>query len=133
MQELDHINDRLNQACGATAAQVELNKKRDSEVVKLRRDLEESHVQRDATVTGMKKKQSDSVAEMNEQIDQLSKMKQKVDKDKDQIVKEINDVRGATDEVGRSKVILSVLCLFSKNSCIGIRGKAVESFECSAQ
>merc|ERR1719443_270633 len=102
-KELDHINDRLNQACGATAAQVELNKKRDSEVVKLRRDLEESHVQRDATVTGMKKKQSDSVAEMNEQIDQLSKMKQKVDKDKDQIVKEINDVRGATDEVGRSK------------------------------
>jgi len=102
-KELDHINDRLNQACGATAAQVELNKKRDSEVVKLRRDLEESHVQRDATVTGMKKKQSDSVAEMNEQIDQLSKMKQKVDKDKDQIVKEITDVRGATDEVGRSK------------------------------
>lgn len=123
MQELDHINDRLNQACGATAAQVELNKKRDSEVVKLRRDLEESHVQRDATVTGMKKKQSDSVAEMNEQIDQLSKMKQKVDKDKDQIVKEINDVRGATDEVGRSKVILRVLCFFSKNPFIGIRGK----------
>ena len=112
MQELDHINDRLNQACGATAAQVELNKKRDSEVVKLRRDLEESHVQRDATVTGMKKKQSDSVAEMNEQIDQLSKMKQKVDKDKDQIVKEINDVRGATDEVGRSKVILRLSFVF---------------------
>ena len=74
-------------------------------MVKLRRDLEESHVQRDATVTGMKKKQSDSVAEMNEQTDQLSKMKQKVDKDKDQIVKEITDVRGATDEVGRSKVM----------------------------
>ena len=125
MQELDHINDRLNQACGATAAQVELNKKRDSEVVKLRRDLEESHVQRDATVTGMKKKQSDSVAEMNEQIDQLSKMKQKVDKDKDQIVKEINDVRGATDEVGRSKVILKVFFAFYVNPFSGIRGKTI--------
>ena len=89
---------------------MELNKKRDSEVVKLRRDLEESHVQRDATVTGMKKKQSDSVAEMNEQTDQLSKMKQKVDKDKDQIVKEITDVRGATDEVGRSKVMQNANC-----------------------
>ena len=86
-------------------------------MVKLRRDLEESHVQRDATVTGMKKKQSDSVAEMNEQIDQLSKMKQKVDKDKDQIVKEINDVRGATDEVGRSKVSYNFLgLLFFDNS-----------------
>merc|ERR1719365_489028 len=102
-KELDHLNDRLNQACGATAAQVELNKKRDCEVVKLRRDLEESHIQRDATGAGMKKKQNDSVSEMNEQIDQLSKMKVKVDKDKDQIFKEINDVRGATDEVARSK------------------------------
>ena len=100
---------------------MELNKKRDSEVVKLRRDLEESHVQRDATVTGMKKKQSDSVAEMNEQIDQLSKMKQKVDKDKDQIVKEIADVRGATDEVGRSKVTQNVIFHLLRINFIGIR------------
>lgn len=91
-------------ACGATAAQVELNKKRDTEVVKLRRDLEESHIQRDATVASMKKKQNDSVAEMNEQIEQLSKMKTKVEKDKNQIVNEISDVRAATDEVARSKV-----------------------------
>ena len=93
-------------ACGATAAQVELNKKRDTEVVKLRRDLEESHIQRDATVASMKKKQNDSVAEMNEQIEQLSKMKTKVEKDKNQIVNEISDVRAATDEVARSKVMV---------------------------
>merc|ERR1719251_77787 len=40
---------------------------------------------------------------MSEQIDQLSKMKAKIEKEKTGIMKEIQDVRAATDEVGRSK------------------------------
>ena len=41
--------------------------------------------------------------EMNEQIEQLSKMKTKVEQDKNKIMAEIADVRAATDEVNRSK------------------------------
>merc|ERR1712198_182678 len=37
------------------------------------------------------------------QIDQLGKMKAKIEKDKNQILAEVADVRAATDEVGRSK------------------------------
>merc|ERR1712165_222679 len=40
---------------------------------------------------------------MSEQIDQLSKMKAKIDKEKNQINNEIGDVRAATDEIVRSK------------------------------
>merc|ERR1711953_813047 len=40
---------------------------------------------------------------MSEQIDQLSKMKAKIDKDKSQINHEVADVRAATDEIIRSK------------------------------
>ena len=39
---------------------------------------------------------------MNDQIDQLMKMKAKVDKDKSLILHEIDDIRAATDEVNRS-------------------------------
>jgi len=102
-REMESLNERLNEACGATAAQVELNKKRDSEVLKLRKDVEESKIQQEATTIGMKKKQQDACAEMNEQIDQLSKMKAKVEHDKAKIIVEIADVRAATDEVARSK------------------------------
>ena len=42
---------------------------------------------------------------MSEQMDQLNKMKQKVNKDCWQIHSEIGDVRAATDEVARSKVM----------------------------
>merc|ERR1712123_446148 len=102
-REFESLGERLNEASGATAAQIELNKKRDSEVTKLRKDAEEAAIQRDATVIGMKKKQQDSVAEMSEQIDQLSKMKAKVDQDKSKIIVEVSEVRAATDEVARSK------------------------------
>jgi len=102
-REMESLGERLNEASGATSAQVELNKKRESEVTKLRKDLEESHIQHDSTLISLKKKQADSVSEMSEQIDQLNKMKSKVTKDCAQIMNEVNDVRAATDEVGRSK------------------------------
>merc|ERR1712223_809972 len=40
-RELEELGERLNEAGGATHAQIELNKKRESEVSKLRKDLEE--------------------------------------------------------------------------------------------
>ena len=102
-REMEELVHRLIEAGGATAVQVELNKKRESEVGKLRKDLEESNIMHEATLVSLKKKQADSISEMSEQCDQLNKMKVKVAKDCAQIANEINDVRAATDEVGRSK------------------------------
>merc|ERR1719462_976297 len=94
-RELEDLGERLNEAGGATAAQIELNKKREAEVQKLRKDLEEAKIQHEATLVSLKKKHQDAVAEMTEQIDQLNKMKAKIEKDKGQIMNEIGDVRAA--------------------------------------
>merc|ERR1719173_328474 len=102
-REMESLGERLIEAGGATAAQVELNKKRESEVGKLRKDVEESNIMHEATLVSLKKKQADSISEMSEQMDQLNKMKAKVNKDCGQIMAEIADVRAATDEVARSK------------------------------
>merc|ERR1712158_349213 len=102
-RELENMGERLGEASGATSAQIELNKKREAEVTKLRRDLEEAHIQQEATLVSLKKKHQDAIAEMTEQIEQLSKMKAKVEKDKTHIIHEIADARAAVDEVGRSK------------------------------
>merc|ERR1719346_30258 len=102
-RELEELGERLNEAGGATHAQIELNKKREAEVQKLRKDLEEAHIQQESTLMNLKKKHQDAVAEMSEQIDQLSKMKAKIEKDKNMIMHEVQDVRAATDEITRSK------------------------------
>ena len=76
-REMENLAERLNQAGGSTAAQTELNKKKEYEVARLRKDIEEMRIQQESLVTSMKKKQQDSMTEMNEQCDQLTKMKSK--------------------------------------------------------
>merc|ERR1719384_1222072 len=102
-RELESLGERLNEAGGATNAQMELNKKREAEVQKLRKDLEEANIQHEATLMGLKKKHQDAVSEMSEQIDQLSKMKAKIDKDRSNVGHECQEVRAATEEITRSK------------------------------
>merc|ERR1719500_1038296 len=102
-REIEQLGERLNEAGGATHAQVELNKKRENEVSKLRKDIEENNIQQESILGGLKRKHQDAIQEMTEQIDQLSKMKAKIDKDKSKIINECADARAATDEVMRAQ------------------------------
>merc|ERR1712168_291435 len=102
-REIDQLGTRLDEAGGATVAQVELNKKREAEIVKLRKDVEEANIASESVLGNLKRKQGDAVLEMQEQIDALQKMKAKIDKDKQSIMAEISDARAATDEVVRSQ------------------------------
>ena len=49
-KELEELTERLEESCGATTAQIELNKRREMEVHKIRKDLEESAIQQEATL-----------------------------------------------------------------------------------
>merc|ERR1712088_525918 len=102
-REIDQLGERLDEASGATTAQVELNKKREAEVAKLRKDVEEANIQQESILANLKRKQGDATAEMTEQIDALGKMKSKIEKDKVLIMNEIADARAATDEVMRAQ------------------------------
>merc|ERR1712158_111032 len=58
-REIDSLGERLDEASGATTAQVELNKKRDAEVNKLRKDVEEANIQQESILGNLKRKQGD--------------------------------------------------------------------------
>merc|ERR1712055_100771 len=102
-REIEQLGDRYDEASGATVAQVELNKKREAEIVKLRKDVEEANIASESVLSNLKRKQGDAVLEMTEQIDALQKMKAKIDKDKAVIMAEIADARAATEEVVRAQ------------------------------
>ena len=76
-REMDEISQKLEEAGGATVAQVELNKKREAELAKLRQDLDAANSQHEASTAQLKKKHQEAVNEMATQIDHLQKTKHK--------------------------------------------------------
>merc|ERR1712115_48831 len=124
-REFENMGERLNEASGATAAQVELNKKREAEVTKIRKDFEEAYIQNEAIMASLKKKQQDSVAEMTEQAETINKIKAKIEKDKTVILHEIADTRAATDEVAGSAAS-SEKTLRNIQSTLGDMNKKIE-------
>merc|ERR1711881_64223 len=92
-KEMEKIGDRLSDAGGASAAQAELNKKREVEVGRLRKDLEEATINNESVLLSLKKKHQDAIQEMTEQIDCLSKAKSKIEKEKAKISSEAADAR----------------------------------------
>uniref|UniRef100_A0A8C1MHY1 Slow myosin heavy chain 1 n=1 Tax=Cyprinus carpio TaxID=7962 RepID=A0A8C1MHY1_CYPCA len=103
-RELEEISERLEEAGGATAAQIEMNKKREAEFQKLRRDLEEATLQHEATAATLRKKHSDSVADLGAQIDNLQREKQKLEKEKSELKLELDDVVSNMEQIVKSKV-----------------------------
>uniref|UniRef100_A0A671WGV9 Myosin-7 n=1 Tax=Sparus aurata TaxID=8175 RepID=A0A671WGV9_SPAAU len=109
-RELEEISERLEEAGGATSAQIEMNKKREAEFLKLRRDLEEATLQHEATAATLRKKQADSVADLGEQIDNLQRVKQKLEKEKSELRLELDDVVSNMEQIVKSKTNLEKTC-----------------------
>ncbi|NWT06452.1 MYH1 protein, partial [Mionectes macconnelli] len=113
-QTLDDLqaeeDKRLEEAGGATAAQVEMNKKREAEFQKMRRDLEEATLQHEATAAALRKKHADSTAELGEQIDNLQRVKQKLEKEKSELKMEIDDLASNIESVSKAKANLEKMC-----------------------
>ncbi|XP_061906448.1 myosin heavy chain, fast skeletal muscle-like [Entelurus aequoreus] len=122
-REIEEISERLDEAGGATAAQIEMNKKREAEFLKLRRDLEESTLHHEATAAALRKKQADSMAELGEQIDNLQRIKQKLEKEKSEFKMEIDDLATNMETVAKTKVSLEKTCRSLEDQLIELKTK----------
>ncbi|NXD67350.1 MYH7 protein, partial [Eolophus roseicapillus] len=109
-RELEELSERLEEAGGATATQLEMNKKREAEFLKLRRDLEEATLQHESTAAALRKKHADSVAELGEQIDNLQRVKQKLEKEKSELKMEVDDLSSNIEYLTKNKANAEKLC-----------------------
>ncbi|XP_071429597.1 myosin-1B isoform X2 [Pithys albifrons albifrons] len=125
-RELEEISERLEEAGGATAAQVEMNKKREAEFQKMRRDLEEATLQHEATAAALRKKHADSTAELGEQIDNLQRVKQKLEKEKSELKMEIDDLASNMEFVSKAKANLEKMCRSLEDQLSEIKTKEEE-------
>ncbi|XP_044795211.1 myosin-4 isoform X2 [Bubalus bubalis] len=125
-RELEEISERLEEAGGATSAQIERNKKREAEFQKMRRDLEEATLQHEATAAALRKKHADSVAELGEQIDNLQRVKQKLEKEKSEMKMEIDDLASNMETVSKAKGNLEKMCRTLEDQLSEVKSKEEE-------
>ncbi|KAM9410917.1 myosin heavy chain, fast skeletal muscle-like [Salvelinus alpinus] len=126
-RELEGISERLEEAGGATIAQIEVNKKREAEFQKLRRDLEESTLHHEATSAALRKKHAESMAEMGEHIDNLQRVKQKLEKEKGEYKMEISDLVSNMESVSKLKSNLEKMCRSLEDQISELKAKSDES------
>merc|ERR1719204_2565726 len=81
-KDIEDIASRLEEAGSNTAPQVELNKKREGELARLKGELEELNIAHEGTLAALRQKHNNTMAELGEQIDNMNGNKVKAEKDK---------------------------------------------------
>lgn len=112
-RELEELSERLEEAGGVSSGQREGCRKREAELGRLRRELEETTLRHEATVAALRRKQADSAAELGEQVDSLQRVRQKLEKEKSELRMEVDDLGTSVETLARGKVSASSLILTS--------------------
>ena len=102
-RDIEDLSEKLEDAGNNTATQIELNKKRESELAKLKGELEESNITHEGTLAAVRQKHNNNMSEMGESIDSLNKNKAKADKDKANIERDLQEARAGLDEAMRDR------------------------------
>ncbi len=77
MRELEDMAAKLEESGNATATQIELNRKREAELVKLKEELDAHSLQHESSLASLRQKHNGVIADLGDQIDQLNKAKAK--------------------------------------------------------
>merc|ERR1712218_254920 len=102
-RDIEDLVEKLEDAGNNTATQIELNKKREAELAKLKAELEESNNAHEGTLAALRQKHNNNMSEMGEQIDSLNKMKSKSEKDKANMERDLQECRAGLDEAMRER------------------------------
>jgi myosin heavy chain 6/7 len=102
-RDIEDLAEKLEDAGNNTGTQIELNKKRESELAKLKAELEESNIAHEGTLAALRQKHNNNMSEMGEQIDSLNKMKAKSEKDKANMERDLQEARAGLDEAMRDR------------------------------
>merc|ERR1719270_1573009 len=102
-RDIEDLGQKLEDAGNNTATQIELNKKREAELAKLKGDLDESNIAHEGTLAALRQKHNNNMTETGEQIDGLNKMKTKAEKDKAGMERDLQEARAGLDEGMRDR------------------------------
>merc|ERR1712180_30589 len=105
-KDIEDIASRLEAAGSDTSTQVELNKKGEAELARLKGELEELNIAHEGTLAALRMKHNNTMADLGEQIDSLSANKTKSEKDKAGMELDLRDARLDLEEAVKGKADL---------------------------
>ena len=105
-KDIEDLGSRLEEAGANTATQVELNKKREAELARLKGELEELNIAHEGTLAALRQKHNNTMAELGEQIDNLNGNKIKAEKDKAGMERDLQEARSSLEDAVREKAEL---------------------------
>merc|ERR1719400_2086439 len=109
-RDMEDIGTRLEQAGSNTSTQIELNKKREAELAKLKSDLEESNIAHEGTLAALRQKHNNGMSELGEQIDSINKNKAKSEKDKAGMERDLAEAKTGLEEAMRDRANMEKNC-----------------------
>ncbi|GFT84045.1 paramyosin [Trichonephila clavipes] len=101
---LMQISERLEEAEGSSESQLEMNKKRDMELSKLRKLLEDVHLESEENAHHLRKKHQEAMVDLQDQLDQANKGKAKIEREKQKFQAEVYDLLAQVDLANKDKV-----------------------------
>merc|ERR1712198_279748 len=105
-KDIEDIGSRLEAAGSDTATQVELNKKREGELARLKGELEELNIAQEGTLAALRMKHNNTMSDLGEQIDSLNASKVKSEKDKSGLELDLRDARLDLEDAVKGKAEL---------------------------
>merc|ERR1712226_1384869 len=117
-RDIQDLGGRLEEAGSNTSTQIELNKKREAELLKLKGELEESNIAHEGTLAALRQKHNNTMSDMGEQIDALNKNKAKAEKDKANMERDLGEARGGLDEAMRDRANIEKTCKMTQGSIV---------------
>merc|ERR1719445_89501 len=109
-RDIADLGGRLEEAGSNTSTQIELNKKREAELLKLKGELEEANIAHEGTLAALRQKHNKTMSDMGEQIDTLNKNKAKAEKDKANLERDLGEARAGLDDGMRERANIEKNC-----------------------
>jgi len=102
-KDIEDIASRLEEAGANTSTQVELNKKREGELARLKGELEELNIAHEGTLAALRMKHNNTMSDLGENIDSLNSSKIKAEKDKAGMERDLSDARLNLEDAVKSR------------------------------
>ncbi|VDD75996.1 unnamed protein product, partial [Mesocestoides corti] len=101
--QVETMADRLDEFSGSSSQTQEALRRKDMEIAKLRKDLENANAAFESAEATLRRKHNTMISEISSEVENLQKQKGKAEKDKSQLMIEIDNVLGQLDGALKAK------------------------------